>query len=156
MHRSTGEALSVPTDSGVEPTEPALELASAVREGLSKLELALTGKQPVPPEALRTFRIWATDYPSMVILPSLAKRLAKSAPNVDLRVFSSNRVDCIRHLEKGRADLLIGSFTELPAGICRSSILREDEVIIVRTGHPLTRGRMTKKRLLEFPDVVVE
>jgi DNA-binding transcriptional LysR family regulator len=116
----------------------------------------LTGKQPVPPEALRTFRIWATDYPSMVILPSLVKRLAKSAPNGDLHVFSSNRVDCIRHLEKGRADLVIGSFTELPAGIRRSRLLREDEVIIVRTGHPLTRGRMTKERLLEYPHVVVE
>src|SRR5260370_27793366 len=92
----------------------------------------------------------------MVILPSLDKRLAKSAPNVDLRVFSSNRVDCIRLLEKGRAERVIGSFTELPAGIRRSRLLREDEVIIVRTGHPLTRGRMTKERLLEFPHVVVE
>jgi DNA-binding transcriptional LysR family regulator len=27
---------------------------------------------------------------------------------------------------------------------------------MVRTGHPLTRGRMTKERLLEFPHVVVE
>ena len=156
LRQSIGDELFVPTESGMEPTQRALELASAVREGLSKLELALTGKQPVPPEALRTFRIWATDYPSMVILPSLVKRLAKSAPNVDLRVFSSNRVDCIRHLEKGRADLVIGSFTDLPAGIRRSRLLREDEVIIVRTGHPLTRGRMTKERLLEFPHVVVE
>jgi hypothetical protein len=31
-----------------------------------------------------------------------------------------------------------------------------NEVITVRTGHPLTRGRMTKERLLEFPHVVVE
>jgi DNA-binding transcriptional LysR family regulator len=156
LRQSIGDELFVSTESGMAPTQRALELASAVREGLSKLELALTGKQPAPPEALRTFRIWATDYPSMVILPSLVKRLAKSAPNVDLRVFSSNRVDCIRHLEKGRADLVIGSFTELPAGIRRSRLLREDEVIIVRTGHPLTRGRMTKERLLEFPHVVVE
>ena len=156
LRQSIGDELFVATESGMEPTQRALELASAVREGLSKLELALTGKQSVPPGALRTYRIWATDYPSMVILPSLVKRLAKSAPNVDLRVFSSNRVDCIRHLEKGRADLVIGSFTELPGGIRRSRLLREDEVIIVRTGHPLTRGRMTKERLLEFPHVVVE
>ena len=27
---------------------------------------------------------------------------------------------------------------------------------MVRTGHPLTRGRMTKERLLEVPHVVVE
>jgi len=29
-------------------------------------------------------------------------------------------------------------------------------VIAVRTGHPLTRGRMTKERLVEFPHLVVE
>src|SRR5258708_25944241 len=114
LRQSIGDELFVPTESGMEPTQRALELASAVREGLSKLEFALTGKQPVPPEPLRTLRIWATDYPSMAIPPSLVKRLAKSAPNVDLRVFSSNRVDCIRQLEKARAVLDIGSFTTLP------------------------------------------
>ena len=92
----------------------------------------------------------------MVILPSLVKRLAKSALNVDLRVFPSNHIDVVQQLETGRADLVIGSFTELPAGIRRSRLLREDEVIAVRTGHPLTRGRMTKQRLLEFPHVVIE
>jgi DNA-binding transcriptional LysR family regulator len=59
-------------------------------------------------------------------------------------------------LERGRADLVIGSFNKLPAGISRSRLLREDEVIAVRTGHPLTRGRVTKERLVEFPHVVVE
>ena len=41
-------------------------------------------------------------------------------------------------------------------GIRRSSLLREDEVITVRTGHPLTCGRLTKAQLLEFPRIVVE
>src|SRR5258707_3195911 len=156
LRQSIGDELFVPTESGMEPTQRALELASAVREGLSKLELALTGKQPVPPEALRTLRIWATDYPSMVILPSLVKRLAKSAPNVDLRVFSSNRVDCIRHLEKGRADLVIGSFTELPAGLRRSKLFRGGDVIIVRTRHPLTPGGITTDPRLGFLHLLLE
>jgi DNA-binding transcriptional LysR family regulator len=156
LRQSIGDELFIPTESGMQPTQRALELASAVREGLEKLELALTGKESVLPEALRTFRVWATDYPCVVILPSLVKRLAKSAPNVGLRVFPSNHIDVVQQLEKGGADLVIGSFTELPAGIRRSRLLREDEVIAVRTGHPLTRGRMTEERLLEFPHVVVE
>jgi DNA-binding transcriptional LysR family regulator len=156
LRQSIGDELFIPTESGMQPTQRALELASAVREGLEKLELALTRKGSVPAEVPRTFRIGATDYPCMVVLPSLVKRLAKSAPNVDLRVFPSNHIDLVQQLEKGRADLIIGSFTELPAGIRRSRLLREDEVIAVRTGHPLTRGSMTKERLLEFPHVVVE
>jgi len=156
LRQSIGDELFVPSESGMQPTQRALELTSAVREGLEKLELVLNGKESAPPEALRTFRIGTTDYPCVVILPSLIKRLAKRAPNVDLRVFSSNHVDVVQQLEKGRADLVIGSFTELPAGVRRSSLLREDEVIAVRSGHPLTRGRVTKERLLEFPHVVVE
>jgi DNA-binding transcriptional LysR family regulator len=110
----------------------------------------------VPAEALRSFRIGATDYACIVILPSLVKRLAKSAPNVDLRVFSSNRGEAVRQLAKGQADLVIGSFNKLPTGIRRSRLLREVEVIAVRTGHPLTRGKVSKERLVEFPHVVVE
>lgn len=156
LRQSIGDELFISTESGMQPTRRALELASAVREGLEKLASALTGKESVPAEAARTFRVGATDYACMVILPPLVKRLAKSAPTVDLRVFPSNHLNLVQRLEKGRADLVIGSFTELPAGIRRSRLLREDEVIVVRTGHPLTRGRMTKERLLEVPHVVVD
>jgi len=156
LRQSIGDELFIPSESGMQPTLRALELAAGVREGLEKLELALTGKESLPTETLRTFRIGASDYASMVILPSLVKRLAKSAPNVSLRVSSSNRRNVVRQLENGRADLVIGSFNKLPAGIRRSRLLREDEVIAVRTGHPLTRGKVSKERLVEFPQVVVE
>jgi DNA-binding transcriptional LysR family regulator len=156
LRQSIGDELFIPGESGMQPTRRALELATAVREGLEKLELALTGKESVPAEPLRTFRIGATDYACMVILPSLVKRLAKGVPNVDLRVSSSNRMDVVRQLEKGEVDLVIGSFNKLPAGIRRARLLREDEVMAVRTGHPLTRGKVTKERLVKFPQVVVE
>jgi DNA-binding transcriptional LysR family regulator len=155
LRQSIGDELFIPTESGMQPTQRALQLASGVREGLEKLERALTRNDAIPAQTPRTVRIGATDYPCMVVLPSLVKRLAKSAPNVNLRVLPSNHIDLVQQLEKGRSDLVIGSFTELPAGIRRERLLREDEVITVRTGHPLTRGRMTKERLLEFPHVVV-
>jgi hypothetical protein len=145
LRQSIGDELFISTESGMQPTRRALELASAVREGLEKLAAALAGKESVPAEAARTFRIGATDYACMVILPSLVKKLAESAPTVDLQVFPANHLDLVQQLEKGRADLVIGSFSQLPAGIRRSRLLREDEVIVVRTGHPLTRGRMTKE-----------
>jgi DNA-binding transcriptional LysR family regulator len=156
LRQSIGDELFVPSESGMQPTRRALELASGVREGLEKFALALRGKESVPAEAVRTFRIAAADYACMVILPSLVRRLAKSAPAVDLRVSSSNCNDAVRQLEKGRADLVIGWFNKLPTGIGRSTLLQEDEVIAVRTGHPLTRGSLTKERLAEFPHVVVE
>jgi DNA-binding transcriptional LysR family regulator len=156
LRQSIGDELFIANESGMQPTRRAHELASAVREALEKLELALIRKDSGPAEIRRTFRIGATDYPCMVVLPSLVKRLAKSAPNFDVRVFPSNRADLVQQLEEGRTDLVIGSFTRLPTSIRRARLLREDEVITVRAGHPLTRGRQTKERLLEFPRIVVE
>src|SRR6202162_4650312 len=71
LRQSIGDELFIPTESGMQPTQRALQLASGVREGLEKLERALTRKDAVATEAPRTFRIGATDYPCMVVLPSL-------------------------------------------------------------------------------------
>ena len=62
----------------MEPTRRALELAAAVRDGLGSLELALTTKPFVPMQAVRTFRIAASDNDAVVIPPSLVKRLTKT------------------------------------------------------------------------------
>src|SRR5580700_651652 len=69
LRQSIGDELFIPTESGMQPTQRALQLASGVREGLEKLERALTRK--VPAEAPRTFRVGATNYPCTVILPAL-------------------------------------------------------------------------------------
>ena len=86
LRQSIGDELFIPSESGMQPTRRALDLASTVREGLEKLEVALTGKEPGPVEPLRIFRIAASDYACMVIILSLVKRSAKSAPRVSRKI----------------------------------------------------------------------
>src|SRR5258708_16202214 len=129
LRQSIGDELFIRSEFGMQPTRRALDLASGVREGLEKIELALRGEESAPVDALRTFRIAACEYACMVILPSLAERLAKSAPHVDLRVFPSNRLDVGRQLEKGHADRVIGRFNKLPEGIRLSTLLLDAEEI---------------------------
>jgi DNA-binding transcriptional LysR family regulator len=90
------------------------------------------------------------------ILFAAVKRLAKSAPHVNLRVFPFNRPDVVRQLETGQVDLVIGWFGELPGGMRRATLFREEEAIVVRAGHPLTQNKLTKERLFEFSHLVVE
>jgi DNA-binding transcriptional LysR family regulator len=127
-----------------------------VREGLSSILSALEDVQVVAEAANGKEACELYDQHSPDVLIVDLRMREKDGLQVDLRVFSSNRIDVVRQLEKGRADLVIGSFNKLPNGIRRSRLLREDEVIAVRTGHPLTRGKVTKERLVEFPHVVVE
>lgn len=156
LRQTIGDELFIPGEFGMQPTRRALELAADVREGLENFEFALTVKPFVPAEAVRTFRIAASDNTFVVILPSLVKRLAKSAPHVDLRVFPLSRPDVVRQLERGQVDLVIGWFGDLPSGVRRSTLFREEEAIVVRAGHPLTQAKVTKERLFEFSHLVVE
>src|SRR5258707_13166343 len=48
LRQSIGDELFIPGESGMQPARRALELASAVREGLEKFELALAGKESLP------------------------------------------------------------------------------------------------------------
>jgi DNA-binding transcriptional LysR family regulator len=156
LRETIGDQLFIPGESGMEPTRRALELAARVREGLESFALALTAKPFVPMEAVRTFRIAASDNTSVIILPLLVKRLVKSAPQVDLRVFPLNRLDVVRQLKRGEIDLVIGWFGELPDGMLRATLFREEEAVVVRTGHPLTQEKVTKEKLFEYSHVVVE
>src|SRR5271165_6495609 len=63
LRQSIGDELFIPTESGMQPTQRALQLASGVREGLEKLERALTRNDAVPAEALRTFRVGQLTIP---------------------------------------------------------------------------------------------
>jgi DNA-binding transcriptional LysR family regulator len=112
-----------------------------------KLESALSRQNCAPVPIPRTLRIAASDYACVVLFPPLVKRLAKSAPNLDLQVVSSNHLDAVRQLDVGQADLVIGSFSKLPGSACRKTLLRESEVIVVRAQHPPTRGKVTKENL---------
>jgi len=156
LRQTIDDELFIAGEFGMQPTRRALELAAAVREGLENFELALTAKPFVPAAAVRTFRIAASDNTSVVILPPLVKRLAKSAPHVDLRVFPLNRLDVVSELEKGEVDLVIGWFGELPGSMRRATLYQEEEAIVVRAGHPLTQGKVTIENMFEFSHVVVE
>jgi DNA-binding transcriptional LysR family regulator len=156
LRQALEDDLFVQGATGMEPTARALQLAPGIRNGLNSLADAVGTRDFVPSQALRTFRLAATDYSASVVLPRVVALLAVDAPQIDLRVFPANRVDVIRHLDEGRVDFVIGWFDDLPDRLCRSTLLQEREAVVVRAGHPLTAGPLTKERLLDFPHVVVE
>jgi DNA-binding transcriptional LysR family regulator len=156
LRDAIGDPLFTSGRYGMEPTQRALELASAIRKGLENFEMAFSAKPFVPSEAVRTFRLAASDNTSVVVLPQLVKRLAKSAPYFDLRIFPLGRLDLVGQLEKQQVDLAIGWFGAVPRGMRRRTLFQEEEAFVVRAGHPLTQCEFTKEKLFEFAHVVVE
>ena len=156
LRRALGDELFVPGPVGMEPTPRALELAPDVQDGMQRLSAALAVRPFVPGDAIRTFCIAASDYPTSTIIPPLLRRLAGAAPNVALRMFPGNRLDAVRLLDDGRIDLVLGWIDEIPERMRHRLVLMEHEALVVRRDHPLTRGLLTKQRLFDFPFVVVE
>ena len=156
LRHAIGDDLFVLGEAGMEPTARALELAPAVRDGLGRIETAVDRKPFVPSEAQRSFRIAASDGCAVVAIPFVIERAAQLAPQIDFRIFPLNRVDLVRQLDDGRVDLAMGWFQDLPDRMQRTTVYTDSEAIVVRAGHPLTQGPVTKRRLFDFPHVVVE
>ncbi len=156
LRKVLGDELFVAGPNGMQPTARALDLAPNVQDGLGRLALALDGRRFDPAEAVVTFAIAATDYGISLTLPHLMRRLAAAAPHVHVRIFPFGRSDVVQQLEDSRLHVVMGWFDKLPAHIQRQTLLVDHEAIVVRAGHPLTTGVVTKKRLLGFSHVVVE
>ncbi|CAO3402400.1 Transcriptional regulator, LysR family [Azospirillum palustre] len=156
LRQSLEDDLFVHGTSGMEPTARALQLSSGIADGLGRIADAMSTKAFIPSEAVRTFRIAATDYAAVIVLPRIVARIAPLAPQIDLRVFPVNRMDVVRQLDDGRVDFVIGWFADLPDRMRRTTLLQESEAVVVRRGHPLAAGPVTRDRLFEFPHVVVE
>mgnify|MGYP001482925113 CR=1 FL=1 len=156
LRNALGDELFVYGDSGMEPTARAFELAPSIRDGLGRLDDAMSATPFDPAESTRSFRIAATDFTTISVLTGLVSRLVRIAPQVDLRIFPCNRMDVVRHLDDGRLDLVISWFQDLPDRVNRATIMTEKEAVVVRPGHPLTEGVVTKERLFAFPYIVVE
>ena len=151
-----GDELFVLGDSGMAPTERALAIAPHVSGGLEKLALALRAHAFDPAHAVRTFHVAATDNMCMAILAPLVGRLSGRAPHVNLRVVPPGRTDAVRLLDDGRLDVALGWFADLPDRMRHVLVTTELEAVIVRAGHPLTRGEVTTRRLFAYPHLAVD
>jgi DNA-binding transcriptional LysR family regulator len=157
MRKLVGDELFIRDTEGMVPTVRALELAVPVRQALARLETALGSEEEfVAERAARTFAIAASDYSCTLIVPRLVERMAKIAPDIDLYILSANRLDVIRQLDEGRIDLAIAWFATVPERFGRAKLVDENDVFLVRRGHPLTSSELTVAGVLGYPHVVVD
>lgn len=160
LRQALDDDLFVPGDGGMEPTARAQELAPGIREGLGRINLAISSRPFVPATAVRTFRIACTDFAATMVLPHLVGRVNRAAPQVDLRFFPFSRMDVVRQLDDGRIDAVVGWFADLPDRMRRAVVMEDQEAVVVRPGHPLLRTgdspRVSRAQLFAYPHIVVE
>jgi DNA-binding transcriptional LysR family regulator len=156
LRRLLGDELFKAGTTGMQPTPRATELAPMIRQGLGAIARVLDGRPFEPAETIRSFAIAATDYAGTILLPGIIARVSSAAPHASLRIVPFGHPSVVQQLDDGRIDLLIGWFDKLPSRMRRQTLLQDHEAIVVRAGHPLTEGPVTRERLFSFPHVVVE
>tara|TARA_R110002073_G_scaffold218689_4_gene379030 strand:+ start:2289 stop:2858 length:570 start_codon:yes stop_codon:yes gene_type:complete len=81
--------------------------------------------------------------------------LARTIPEVHLDIERLGP-DSAGRLERGDIDLILGGETmEMPSTLIRKLLYREPFRVIARAEHPVSRGRLTRKRYVELEHVVV-
>jgi DNA-binding transcriptional LysR family regulator len=148
------DELFIRSQSGVRPTARAAEIGPEVHAALRQLQAALSVRAFDPAVTERRFTIMAGSFSSAVLIPLLVARMAEQAPRAEL-VIAEGSTDIMEQLDSRRVDFVVGSIESAPERIQSDVLLRETLVWVVRTGHPLTRGKLTLERLVQTPHVAI-
>lgn len=143
--RGAGGALS--------HTERAARLAPVVRAALA--QLAAAWREPVfePATSRRTFHVGSGDFAELVMLPPLMRRIAATAPKVNL--FFRAMTEGAAELAVGKLDAYLAPAREPSAGLYQRHLFDESFVVMMREGHPAASSKLTLEKFCALDHLLV-
>ena len=150
------DPLLVRVGNRMEATPFAKRLQGPIKTALSSVSLALALPQKFEPARARLHvRLGLSDYAGLTILPGFYAILAREAPGISIEVVPKPSDETLMRLVAGDVDL--ATAVDPPEGrdLFSAPLVDESFVCVMREGHPLARGRLTPRRLIAYPHVVV-
>jgi DNA-binding transcriptional LysR family regulator len=155
LRHALQDELFIRGPDGMRPTARAVEIAPRLREGLHRLQLALSPVVFDPAEDRRRFNIAASGYVCTVLMPELTAELRRSAPGIELRLQTPGPT-LGEDLLTGRVDIAIGGFGRADPRFEREALLMESTVWVMRADHRAAAvDRQTVESLAAIPHVMV-
>lgn len=109
LRSALDDEVFVRTASGMRPTRRAREMEVPIRRAMLEIEKAFVGAREFDPSVeYAEFTVAMTDYSECVLLAPLLLDLAKSAPNISVRVVPYAFYNYRRLLNENDVDLVIG------------------------------------------------
>jgi DNA-binding transcriptional LysR family regulator len=147
LRETTGDPLLVRAGRGLVPTPRALELREKVGQLVQDSEAVLRpAEQPDLRQLVRTFTLRTSDGFVENFGPALVARVGEEAPGVRLHFVQKPDKES-GPLRDGTVDLETGVVESTTGPELRAQALFRDRFVgVVRTGHPLSRGKITPAR----------
>ena len=137
LRRIVGDPLFERAPDGVRPTVRAEAMWPAVDAALAHARMAMSGAFD-PTRLGRRLVLGMTANVAFTLLPGLIRRMQAAAPDLDLAVRPIDRMTAAEQLARGRVDAVAGFWEgELPAGLERRPLYRDELVFVARPGHPI-------------------
>jgi len=158
LREALGDDLLRRSGHGLEPTPRALALWPTVQEALRQLQETLTPGIFVPAQASTTFVLAMADATAAELTPGLVEVIDREAPGVTIRVVPLTTRDPRRLLSEEAADLAIGYFPAVLAGLTAQAqagetvafdhqrLYNSHYVCVMRRDHPLAHEALTLER----------
>lgn len=140
LRESLSDELFIRTSKGMEPSVRAHAIAGPIRDALRLIQRTVGVDSFDPATTSRTFTLAANDYVTSILVSRLVRRLANIAPGIKLVVRPSTRLDLAEQIDVGRIDLALGTFADLPRRVQCVAIWEQQDVLLMRAGHPLLSG----------------
>ncbi len=147
LRDTTGDPLLVRAGRGLVPTPRALELRARVSQLVQDSQAVLSPVEiPDLQQVVRTFTLRTSEGFAENFGPSLIERTSLEAPGVRLRFVQKLDKDSA-HLREGTIDLETGVVASVMGPEVKAqSLFRDRFVGVVRTGHALSKGKITSAR----------
>jgi DNA-binding transcriptional LysR family regulator len=156
LREVTGDPLLVRAGRGLVPTPLAVALRERVRQVVEDAEAVLRPAMKLDLHALsRTFRLRTSEGFVESFGPALIARVARDAPGVRIRFLPKPDKDSAS-LRDGSVDLETGvTGKEMGPEIRTLGLFQDRHIGVVRSGHPLSRGKITPARYAAGQHVLV-
>lgn len=156
LRETTGDPLLVRAGRGLVPTPRAIALREPVQRAVEDVVALLRPVETVDLSRLsRTFVMRSTDGFVESFGPVLLAILAVQAPGVRVHFLQKTDKESVP-LREGRVDLETGVIEETTGPELRSQALFQDRLVgVVRQGHALSEGKVSKAAYLEARHVLV-
>jgi DNA-binding transcriptional LysR family regulator len=150
------DPLFVRTGRGMEPTPRAEALSGAVQQALRVFDDELRAPAQFDPAVSdRYFALMCSDFGALHFLPDLLAHTSRHAPRVRFGMTSLRNVDMAAALSAGEADLVVGAYPDLGAGIFQQALYKDGYACLVSTSHPRIGESLSLQQFLAERQVIV-